>query len=431
MAFPPHRLAFALVLAALPAVSSCASAQGAGSAHAGATEASIQARAAEIHRGVITLDTHVDIPLNFASPEVDPGVRGRSQVDLPKMREGGLDAAFFIVYVGQRTRTPENYRWAQRGAMRKFEAIRRMTYDMYPEQIELAYTAADVERIHGEGKLAASIGIENGFVIGRDLSLLERYHALGARYAGLVHNGHNDISDSAQPRRDLGDAPEEHGGLSEFGRAYVREANRLGMMVDVSHASKKATLQAARFSRAPIIASHSSVKALANHPRNLDDEELLAMRANGGVVQITALGAFIKVQPPARAAAFREVRERLGLMDDESFELMDDATRAALAREMALLDRRFPPATVSDFVDHIDYAVRLIGIDHVGISSDFDGGGGVVGWNDASETGNVTLELVRRGYTEEEIGKLWGGNLLRVWREVERVARGVAMDEAA
>src|SRR5690606_26262285 len=213
---------------------------------AGVSEDEIVARAREIHDRVLTLDTHVDIPFNYATEEVDPGVRGNFQVDLPKMREGGLDAAFFIVYVGQTERTPENYERAKEQAMTKFNAIRRMTYELYPDQIELAYSAADVERIHRSGKLVAAIGIENGYVIGKDLSLLEKYHELGARYMTLAHNGHNDISDSANPRPNLGDAETEHGGLSAFGEEVVAEMNRLGIMVDVSHISKDAMLHAVR-----------------------------------------------------------------------------------------------------------------------------------------------------------------------------------------
>jgi len=378
------------------------------------------ALAREIHERVLTLDTHVDIPFNYATDEVDPGVRGRFQVDLPKMREGGLDAAFFIVYVGQGPRDEEGNARAYDQAMTKFNAIRRMTYDLYPDEIELAYSADDVERIHESGKLVAAIGIENGYVIGRDISLLEKYHELGARYMTLAHNGHNDISDSANPR---GDEPEEeHGGLSPFGEEVVAELNRLGIMVDVSHISKNAMLHAARISQAPIIASHSSIRALADVPRNMDDEQLLALKENGGVIQMCALDGFVKVPAPERIEAIRELREELGLTSWEALRNMDPETEEVYEARMAEIEERWPSANVQDFVDHIDYAVDLIGIDHVGIASDFDGGGGIVGWNDASETFNVTLELVRRGYTQEEIEKLWGGNLLRVWREVERVA---------
>jgi membrane dipeptidase len=384
----------------------------------GTADAQLEARARQIHDAVIPIDTHDDIPFDFATADVDPLDADR-QVNLEKMRAGGLDVGFFVVYFGQTPRTPENYEAAKQGAMQKFEAIHRMTDEMYPEQIGLAYSADDVERIHAEGKLVAAIGIENGYVIGTDLSLLETYHDLGARYITLAHNGNNDIADSAQPNAEFGDTPGENGGISEFGERVIAEMNRLGIMVDVSHISKEASLDAMRLSRAPVIASHSSVHALADHPRNMDDEQLRALRDNGGVMQTVALGAFVRVPSAEEQAAVTELQERIGF---DGFSSMTDAQREAFETGMAAIRERFPAVTVSDFVDHVDYAVNLIGIDHVGISSDFDGGGGVEGWNDASETFNVTLELVRRGYTEDEIRKLWGGSTLRVWRAVEDVA---------
>ena len=384
----------------------------------------VSERVATLHASLLTIDTHDDIPLDFATPDVDPGQRGARQVDLPRMEEGGLDAGFFVVYVGQTERTPENYAQAQADALTKFEAIHRMAETLYPDRIEIAYTADDFERIVAAGKLVAAIGIENGFVVGKDLSLLETYHRLGARYLGLAHNGHNDIADSAAPRDDLGDVPVEHDGVSPFGEAVIAEMNRLGMMVDVSHVSKSAMLDAVRMSRAPIIASHSSTHALTPHPRNLDDEQLRALRDNGGVMQAVALGSFISRAAEARRDAVQLLRADIGLRrgDEPGSADLTTAQREEYDQGMAQIDRQWPAADVATFVDHIDYAVELIGIDHVGISSDFDGGGGISGWSDASETANVTAELVRRGYTDDEIAKVWGGNLLRVLRAVERVA---------
>lgn len=381
-------------------------------------------RARRIHEAVITIDTHDDIPGSYATPEMNPCTGTRMQVDVPKMTEGGLDVAFLIVYVGQTPRTPENYERARQQAMQKFEAIHRLTETLCPDRIELAMTADDVERIHRSGKLVAAIGIENGYVIGRDISLLEKYHGLGARYMTLAHNGHNDIADSWQPSPRSGDEGFEHNGLSAFGEQVVAEMNRLGIMVDVSHISKAAALHAARISRAPIMASHSSVRALTSIERNMDDEMMRALAATGGVMQIVAFPSYVKEQPPERQDAVRALREQLGIGGGRgAMQNLDDAARAQYEAGMAEIERKWPSASVSDFADHIEYAVKLIGIDHVGISSDFDGGGGVAGWSDAAETFNVTLELVRRGYSEEDIGKLWGGNLLRVWRETERVAR--------
>jgi membrane dipeptidase len=374
-----------------------------------------------LHARVLTVDTHDDIPFNFATDDVDP-LNADRQVNLEKMEAGGLDVGFFIVYVGQTERTPENYARAQEQAMTKFDAIHRMT-DTYPDRIELAHTADDVERIAASGKLVAAIGIENGYVIGRDLALLERYHELGARYITLAHGGHNDIADSATPRENLGDDPDgQHGGVSAFGEEVIAEMNRLGILVDVSHISRAAMLDAVRLSRAPVIASHSSTTAVADHPRNLDDEQLRAIRDNGGVAHMVALDGYVKVQPPERGEAVAALRQDVGIESFRDLQTLSDSARARYDEGMAEIDRRWPPASVSDFVDHIDHAVEVAGIDHVGISSDFDGGGGIVGWADASETANLTRELVRRGYTEGEIAKLWSGNLLRIWREAERVA---------
>ena len=385
------------------------------------SEEELTAKARGIHENLLTIDTHDDIPLTFASEEVDPGVRGDRQMDLPKMIEGGLDAGFFIVFVGQTERTPENYAKAKEDAMTKFNAIHRMTEEMYPDKIELAYTADDVVRINNSGKLVACIGIENGYVVGKDLSLLKKYHDLGARYITLAHNGHNDICDSANPREQLGDSESEHNGVSEFGKKVIAEMNRLGIMVDVSHISKKSMLDAVSLSKAPVIASHSSTRALCDVSRNMDDEQLQALKTNGGVMQTVALGNFVK-NPPEKQTAMETLFEELGVRGRRAIRQLSDEKQAVYRKRRDEINEKWPPATVQDFVDHIDHAVKLIGIDHVGISSDFDGGGGIEGWKDASETFNVTLELVRRGYSEEEITKIWGGNLLRVWREVERVA---------
>ena len=341
-----------------------------------ASDDDVLAQARAIHERVMTLDTHSDIPLNFATSEFMPG-GAEAQVNLDNMAAGGLDASFFVVYVGQAERTDAAYLAAKADALAKFDAIHRMTDFLYPERIGLATTAAEAVAIHAQGKMVALIGIENGYVIGKDLSLLEDFRNRGARYMTLVHNGHNDIGDSAQPQARLNDVDAEHGGLSQFGEAVIAELNRLGMVVDVSHVSRATMLQATRLSKAPVIASHSSVTARFDHPRNMNDEQLLALRDNGGVVQIVAFNTYLK----AGGAA-----------------------------------------TVADFVDHIDYAVNLIGVEHVGISSDFGGGGGVTGWNNAAETFNVTLELVRRGYTEAQIGMIWGGNVLRILAAAEQIA---------
>ena len=388
------------------------------------TEEELLIRAREIHERAITIDTHVDIPPDFGTEAYDP-LRAKppgQQVDLPGMEQGGLDAAFFIIFVTQRERTPAAYARAMADAFVKHAAIRRMTDIDHPERIGLALTAADVRRLHGEGRRVALIGIENGFSIGRNLDLLDVQYGFGARYLGLVHNGHNDLGDSAVPNAARNEREAEHGGLSELGRAAIRRANELGMMVDISHASAKTTLDAIEASRAPVIASHSAVNGVYPHPRNLSDEALLAIRDTGGVVQIVALGAYLRPTSPEKRARMLALYRDLGIDAGADFSRMPDEQRDRFYAGMGEIMRAPPRASVNDLADHIDYAAGLIGVDHVGIASDFNGGGGIEGWDNASETLNVTLELVRRGYTEEQIARIWGGNLLRVMEAVEDAA---------
>jgi membrane dipeptidase len=385
--------------------------------------------AASIHRDAIVIDTHVDIPSFFGSEKYDPGLRGSFpiQVDLPRMREGGLDAVFFIVYVPQTERGAVGYAQAASAALAKFAAIRRMTDIQYRDEVGLALTAADIRKLHEEGKRIALIGIENGYSIANEPALLDFYYDLGARYFGLVHNGHNDLADSAQPRERLGDRPNEengeHGGLSALGREAIGRANDLGMMIDVSHSSRAATLAAVEVSRAPVIASHSAVATLRDHPRNLSDKEMKAIAAKGGVVQIVAFDEYLHPVPEEKKAARRELAASLGLTSLDAVFGADKETKAKFIEGLAEIDAKWPRAGVALLADHIGYAVKLIGIDHVGIASDFQGGGGIKGWSDASETPNVTAELVRRGYSQEEIVKIWGGNLLRVMEAVEQARK--------
>jgi membrane dipeptidase len=389
------------------------------------------AQADAIHARILTLDTHKDIEPQLAPEQLpadpqtreqfrakhDPTVRGTQQVDFPKMREGGYDCAFFIVYTAQRRLDEPGYKRALAEANAKFDAIHRMVR-MHGDTIGLATSADDVERLHREGKLIACIGIENGYPMGLDVANVAAFHARGARYMSITHNGHTQLGDSHTP------AEPKHGGLTALGRDAIAAMNRVGIMVDVSHASKATMLQAVEASAAPVIASHSGARALNDHTRNLDDEQLRALAKKGGVVQCVALGDFVK-SSAERNAAVEALRRECGLARGTTDEL-DEAEREKrwqqLRAGMPAIDAKHPKAGVADFVDHIDHVVKTVGIDHVGIGSDFDGGGGIVGWNDASESRNVTRELVRRGYTEPQIAKIWSGNLLRVWREVEKVA---------
>ncbi len=388
------------------------------------SEAELLERARAIHDRVIAIDTHVDIPPDFGTKAYDPARAKHpgQQVDLPGMEQGGLDAAFFIVFVMQRERNEAGYARAIADAFVKYAAIRRMTDIDHSDRIGLALTAADVRRIHGEGRRVALIGIENGFSIGRHASLLDVHYAAGARYLGLVHNGHNDIGDSAVPNLRLGDSGAEHGGLSKFGRAVVRRANELGMIVDISHASEAMAMDAIEASAAPVIASHSAVKGVFPHARNLSDEALLALRDNGGVAQIVAFDAYLRQVAPEKAAAMGALYREASLMNGGDFTGMSSQQREIFYSRLSEISRTPPRASVKHLVDHIDYAVGLIGVEHVGISSDFNGGGGIEGWDSAGETFNVTLELARRGYTGAQIEKIWGGNLLRVMEAVESVA---------
>jgi len=390
-------------------------------------DAAMEAKARAIHDRVIALDTHVDIPLDFATAAVDPGGFTKAQVDLPKMRAGGLDAAFFIVYTPQGKLTDEGFAEAATIAFTRLSAIRRFV-GAYPEEISLAMSAAEAKKIAKSGRKVALIGMENAFPLGPEPAQadIDRLARDGVRYAGVTHFGHNQFGDSSNPNKDAGDADEKWGGLSPKGRELAAMLNRAGIMVDVSHSGRKTMLQAAELSEAPIIASHSGVRAVADSPRNLDDDQLKALAANGGVVQIVALGVYVKPLNDAQNALQEKVRKEMGLESSAARAAMSPETQAEYEKRLSAMWDIEPRANVVDFVNHIDHAVKTAGIDHVGIASDFDGGGGIVGWQDASETLNVTRELVKRGYSEEAIAKIWGGNLLRVLSEVEKAAAAIA-----
>ena len=402
------------------------------------SEVDILQKAKEFHERIITLDTHCDINVKNFTDSINYTQRLESQVNLPKMKEGGLDVAWFIVYTGQDSLNADGYKKAYTNAISKFDAIHRLVKEYAPDQIELALTSDDVRRIDAAGKKVAMIGIENGYPVGEDLMNVKKFYDLGGRYMSLAHNGHSQLSDSNTGEED---SIWLHNGLSELGKQVIVEMNKYGMMVDISHPSKEAVKQMIELSKAPVIASHSSARALCNHSRNLDDEQLGWIKENGGVVQTVAFKSYLNTEKSdARGKYSAEIKK--GIMDSlgvkwrERSEIMklDSEAREAyynayvqmqpiLKKKIAAKDD-VPPATdVSDFVNHIDYLVEKIGIEHVGISSDFDGGGGIEGWSDASETFNVTLELVRRGYTENQISKLWSGNLLRVLDECQKIAK--------
>lgn len=328
-----------------------------------------------LHHSLLTLDTHIDIPWPSGP---DPFTDGPRRADLPKMKRGGVTAGFFAAYIPQAKRTPETEARAYDRALAMLDAIRAMGDARHGAR--LCTTADAIEQAKQDGVLAIVPCVENGFAIGGEPGRLRAFRDRGARYLTLTHNGHNALADSSNPRADLGDPVEEHGGLSALGRSAIAELNALGMLVDVSHVSKNAMMQAASVSRTPVVATHSCIRALCDHPRNLDDEQLDMLRDTGGAVHVTAVAGFLRA------------------------------------------DARADGVTVADFADHIDYAVRRIGVAHVGISSDFDGGGGFAGWRDAGDSPNITAELVRRGYGRAELAALWGGNFMRILRQAERSA---------
>jgi membrane dipeptidase len=374
----------------------------------------IEQDARRIHDNVLVLDSHVDIPVDYGTGRNDPGIDGATQVDLPKLNRGGVDAAVFAVFAKQGKRTPEGLSKAKAEADRKLKAILDIPR-RYPERAALALSAADVERIHREKKVAVIVGFLNAAPLGTDPSLIDSYYRAGVRTFGFVHAGNNDFADSSRPIGD--DKYGEHGGLSSLGREAVARLNRLGVIIDVSQLTPDALLQTVKLSKAPVVATHSAIKALVDSPRNLSDEELDAIKATGGVVHINAFSYYLKAPRIDLARKYKELASRYK-KDTRDLSKEEDEE---LHRELYALAPH--DATVDDLVSAISYAVKRIGIDHVGISSDFNHGGGIIGWKDESEALNVTTELLRRGYTEDEIVKLWGANFLRAFREVENVSQ--------
>jgi len=385
----------------------------------GTNEEQLARRADKIHKSVLTVDTHCDTPMDFEDPEFDMGVRHETGcVDFPRMIEGGLDAEFFGVFTGQGPRNDSTFAKVHNEALYILNAIHK-NIEKNSSVAEIALTADDAYRIKKSGKLAAFIGIENGYPIGLDISRVRQFYDLGARYITLCHTRNNDICDSSNDP-----AGPESDGLSDFGKQVVSEMNSIGIMVDVSHLSDKSFYDVLKVSKTPIIASHSSCRALCCNPRNLSDDMLLALKNNGGVIQICILSAYLKTMEPnpEMEVKLKELGSRFGDYDTISSEIRKNKMRG----EYREIRKRYEKlATVSDIVDHIDHVVQVIGIDHVGIGTDFDGGGGVEGCRNAAEVKNITIELLRRGYSKKEIKKIWSGNIMRVLRQVEETSEKV------
>ncbi len=385
-------------------------------ASCGNKEEQLIKRANKIHASVLTVDTHCDTPMDFARSDFDLGVNHQDGcVDFPRMKAGGLNAEFFAVFTGQGPRNDSSFNKVHKKVLEIFDAIHK-NVEKNSAMAELAYTADDAYRIKRSGKIAAFIGVENGYPVGKEISRVKLYYDLGARYMTLSHSRNNDICDSSTDPNGA-----ESNGLSPFGEEVVKEMNRLGMIVDVSHISDSSFYDVIKLSKAPVFASHSSCRALCENPRNIDDNMLQALKQNGGVIQICILSNYLKTPEP-NPELETKLKELRGKYGDSSG--LSDSVRRQMRDQYRALQKKYEKlATVKDAVDHIDHVVQVIGIDHVGIGTDFDGGGGIEGCKTVADMKNITIELVRRGYSKADIEKIWGGNVMRVLREVEKISK--------
>jgi membrane dipeptidase len=385
-------------------------------------DAQLDARAQAIHERVLTLDSHVDVLVPGAVSEYGPGENDRA--DLDKLKRGGIDAVAFAIAVGPGPRSPEGVTAARAEADAKLAVIKGFVTNN-AAQVALALTAADVRRIHAQGKIAVIESFLNARSLGKDLNGIDEFYKEGVRLFGFVHAGNNDFADSSRP---IGEPQKEFHGLSPLGKQAIAKLNRLGVIIDVSQLTPEGLLEVLKLSKAPVVASHSAARALVDNTRNLSDQELDAIKANGGVVQVTAFNAYLVPRPADYDEKVRALRARFGLAPDfpdtpvgyiSGADALPTERHQAFVRELGAL---YPKASVKEFVDHIDYIAKRIGVDHLGIGTDFNHGAGVIGFEDESEAPNVTRELVRRGYDEKQIAKIWGGNFLRVFNEVEAVS---------
>lgn len=366
----------------------------------------------ELHERLLVLDTHLDVPARWDDGSWDFSERhnyawDNSQTDLPRMVQGGLDGGFFVIYTRQGDLTPEGYRQARDAALVRAAAIRRVIGENR-DVMSLALTAADIERLHREGRRIALISMENSWPLGEDLSLLTTFHRLGLRMAGPVHSRDNQLADSTTGQG-------RNGGLSPLGRQWVAEMNRLGIIIDGSHSSDAAIDQMLQLSRAPIVLSHHGPRDLYNHPRNISDERMRRLAASGGVMFMNTLFLGPTDMSDARSALERR-QERWGSLSQ--------GERRQLLADIAAQDARTPRTqiTFDMFMASMMHAIRVMGVDHVGLGADWDGGGGVVGMEDVSLLPRITARLRREGLNDRDIAKIMGGNLVRVMRRVEEIA---------
>ncbi|GAA4416317.1 dipeptidase [Nibrella viscosa] len=372
------------------------------------------AKAKRLHQRILTVDTHADAPINMMKPGFNIGVTHDTytedaQIDYPRMKQGGMDAMFFAVYTPQGPRTPEGHQQAKDQAFSIFRSIYR-SLQQYPDLAELATTPDDAYRLKKAGKRAIFIGMENGYPIGKDLSLVKAYYELGCRYITLAHFANNEICDSATDP----DGP-LHNGLSAFGREVVREMNRLGVLIDISHVSDNAFYDVLHTSKAPVIASHSNARALCDAPRNMTDDMIKAVAANGGVIQVNFVPEYLRKPSEVHRQAIAKIRmATVG-------KVLDAAMQQRINAQIDSVNTHFAgeQPTVADVARHIDYIAKLVGVEYVGIGSDFDGGGGVLGLEDVTRIENLTLELLKLNYSESDIEKIWGGNIMRVLQQAK------------
>jgi membrane dipeptidase len=397
----------------LAAVSAIALATSAAPLRAQAAETTASARA--IHESLLTLDTHLDTPANFGRPGWDildrhDAAKDGSQIDYPRMVEGGLDGGFFAIYTPQGPRTPEATRAARDAALIRGVEIREMVAK-HGDKFGLALKADDAATIAAQGKRVVYMSIENSYPIDGDVTLLSAFYAMGVRISGLAHFKNNDMADSST------DKPEWHG-LSPLGKQFVAEANRLGVVLDGSHSSDDVLDQLIALSKTPVILTHSGCKAVFDHPRNVDDTRIKALADSGGVIQVDAYSSYLIDTPknPDREAAMAALMAKAGARAK-----MTEDQRAAFMAEYKAIEAKWPvrKATFEDFMNHLNHALKVAGVDHVGIGLDFDGGGGVTGLNDASSYWKISERLLAEGYTKADLEKIWSGNVLRLLRATE------------
>ncbi|MFN7163876.1 MAG: dipeptidase [Hyphomonas sp.] len=400
---------------ALPALLLAACSTGAETRAPAATPA--LSAAETLHQSFMVLDSHLDTPAYFHTAGYAFSRRGDfdvdgTHVDLPRMNEGGLDGGFWVIFTPQGPLNTDSYKAARTAALMRQVAIRELAAK-YSGDVELAFTAADADRIFADGKKIVFQSMENAYPLGEDVSLIETFYVGGLRMIAPVHFRNNQYADSAT------DVAEVFGGLSPLGEALVREANQLGLVLDGSHASDNTVRDMLALSTTPLILSHSGPKGVYDHPRNLPDDLLKAIADGGGVIQVNAYGGYLEplVASPERLEAIAAIEAQFGT----DTTTMSPETLAAFREARKQMDKAFPPprSTYAKFMEHLLYMLELVGPDHVGIGADWDGGGGVDGMKDITDLPKVTADLLEAGYSEEDLAKIWGGNMLRLMREVE------------